>query len=86
MDNEQNISKALQLKGRMRAIVTQGYALMSDMQDTDEVVQGTLAQVWEPAALQEMPTSLAIIIQALQDIQAQCPNLAAVIFPQQEEI
>jgi hypothetical protein len=86
MDNEQEISKALQLRGRMQAIIKQGYALMNDMQATpSDAYTTTLAYVWNADALQEMPISLGIITQALQDIQTQCPNLSAVIFPQQQE-
>ena len=82
-ENEADISKSLQLKSRMQAIITQGYALMAEMQTPpSEAYATTLAMVWSPEALQEMSTSLAIIMQALTDIQAQCPNLSAVIFPQ----
>jgi hypothetical protein len=85
MDNEQEISKALQLRGRMQAIIRQGYSLMEDMQASpSDAYATTLAMVWTPEALQEMQTSLSIITQALTDIQTQCPNLSAVIFPQQE--
>jgi hypothetical protein len=85
MDNEQEISNALQLRGRMQAIIRQGYALMEDMQATPSDVYATiLAYVWNADALAEMPMSLAIIQQALADIQTQCPNLSAVIFPPQE--
>jgi hypothetical protein len=86
MDNEQEISKALQLRSRMQAIIRQGYALIEEMQATpSDAYAATLAMVWSPEALTEMPNSLAIITQALQDIQTQCPNLSAVIFPQQQE-
>jgi hypothetical protein len=86
MDNEQEISKALQLRGRMQAIIRQGYALMEEMQATpSDAYATTLAMVWTPEALTEMPNSLAIIQQALQDIQTQCPNLSAVIFPHEQE-
>jgi hypothetical protein len=86
MDNEQEINKALQLRGRMQAIIRQGYALMEEMQATPSDVYATiLAYVWNADALAEMPMSLAIIQQALQDIQTQCPHLSAVIFPQQQE-
>jgi hypothetical protein len=85
MDNEQEISNALQLRGRMQDIIRRGYALMADMQASpSDAYAKTLAMVWTPEALQEMQTSLSIITQALQDIQTQCPNLSAVIFPQQE--
>jgi predicted amidohydrolase YtcJ len=85
MDNEQEISKALQLRGRMQDIIRRGYTLMNDMQATpSDAYATTLAYVWNADALQEMPISLGIITQALQDIQTQCPNLSAVIFPQQE--
>jgi hypothetical protein len=86
LENEGHISKALQLKSRMQAIIRQGYALMADMQSTpSEAYSSTLAMVWSPEALQEMPTSLSIITQALTDIQTQCPALSAVIFPQEQE-
>jgi hypothetical protein len=86
MDNEQEISKALQLKGRMQAIIKQGYALMEEMKtNPSDAYATTMAMVWTPEALAEMPTSLSIITQALTDIQTQCPNLSAVIFPQVEE-
>jgi hypothetical protein len=86
MDNEQDISKALQLKGRMQAIIQQGYQLMYDMQVSPSDVYATiLAYVWNAEALAEMPKSLAIIQQALADIQTQCPELSAVIFPQEQE-
>jgi hypothetical protein len=86
MDNEQEISKALQLKGRMQAIIRQGYALMEEMQATpSDAYATTLAYVWNADALAEMPKSLAIIQQALADIQTQCPELSAVIFPQEQE-
>jgi hypothetical protein len=86
MNNEQEISSALQLRGRMQDIIRRGYALMEEMQTTpSDAYAATMAMVWSPEALQEMPKSLAIIQQALQDIQAQCPNLSAVIFPQQQE-
>jgi hypothetical protein len=85
MDNETEINNAILLKSRMQAIIRQGYALMADMQTTpSDAYATTLAMVWTPEALTEMPTSLSIITQALQDIQTQCPNLSAVIFPQQE--
>jgi hypothetical protein len=86
MDNEQQISSALQLRGRMQEIIRRGYALMEEMQATpSDAYAATLAMVWTPEALQEMPTSLSIITQALTDIQTQCPALSAVIFPQQQE-
>jgi hypothetical protein len=87
LENEGHISNALQLKSRMQTIIQQGYALMNDMQATpSDAYATTLAYVWNADALQEMSTSLSIITQALQDIQTQCPNLSAVIFPQQETI
>jgi hypothetical protein len=86
MDNEQEISKALQLRGRMQDIIRRGYALIADMQTSPSDAYATiLTYVWTPEALQEMPISLGIIQQALQDIQTQCPNLSAVIFPQEQE-
>jgi hypothetical protein len=85
MNNEQEISSALQLRGRMQDIIRRGYALMADMKSTpSDAYAKTMAMVWSPEALTEMPTSLSIITQALQDIQTQCPALSAVIFPQQE--
>jgi hypothetical protein len=85
MDNEQEISNALQLRGRMQSIIRQGYALMNDMQATpSDAYATTLAMVWSPEALTEMPKSLEIITKALTDIQTQCPNLSAVIFPAEE--
>jgi hypothetical protein len=85
MDNEQEISKALQLRGRMQDIIRRGYALIADMQASpSDAYATTLAMVWSPEALTEMSTSLSIITQALQDIQTQCPNLSAVVFPQKE--
>jgi hypothetical protein len=86
MDNEQQISSALQLRGRMQEIIRRGYALMEEMQTSpSDAYATTLAMVWTPEALQEMSTSLSIITQALTDIQTQCPNLSAVIFPQEPE-
>jgi hypothetical protein len=86
MDNEQEISKALQLRGRMQAIIKQGYSLMEDMQASpSDAYATTLAMVWTPEALAEMGTSLTIIQQALTDIQNQCPNLSSVIFPLEEQ-
>jgi hypothetical protein len=86
MDNETEVNNAILLKSRMEDIIRRGYALMEDMQSTpSDAYATTLAMVWTPEALQEMPMSLAIIQQALQDIQTQCPHLSAVIFPQQQE-
>jgi hypothetical protein len=86
LENEGHISKALQLKSRMQTIIRQGYALMEEMQATPSDVYATiLAYVWTPEEITEMPTSLSIITQALTDIQTQCPNLSAVIFPQEQE-
>jgi hypothetical protein len=86
MDNEQEISKALQLRGRMQDIIRRGYTLMNDMQATPSGAYATtLAMVWTPEALAEMGTSLTIIQQALTDIQNQCPNLSSVIFPLEEQ-
>jgi hypothetical protein len=86
MDNEQEISKALQLRGRMQAIIKQGYALMEEMQATpSDAYTSILAMIWKPEALTEMGTSLTIIQQALTDIQNQCPNLSSVIFPLEEQ-
>jgi hypothetical protein len=87
MDNETEINNAILLKSRMQDIIRRGYALMADMQASpSDAYATTLAMVWTPEALTEMSTSLSIITQALQDIQTQCPNLSAVIFPQQEPI
>lgn len=84
MENETQISKALQLKSRMQSLINQGYALMSEMASPQSAAYATtMALVWSPEALQEMPTSLGIVSQALADIQAQCPNLAGIIFPQE---
>jgi hypothetical protein len=86
VDNETEVNNAILLKSRMQDIIRRGYALMADMQATpSDAYATTLAMVWTPEALQEMPNSLAIIQQALQDIQTQCPNLSAVIFPQEQE-
>jgi hypothetical protein len=86
MDNEQEISNALQLRGRMQALIKQGYSLMEDMQASpSDAYATTLAMVWTPEALAEMGTSLTIIQQALTDIQNQCPNLSSVIFPLEEQ-
>jgi hypothetical protein len=86
MDNETEINNAILLKSRMQDIIRRGYALMADMQASpSDAYATTLEMVWSPEALQEMPMSLAIISQALKDIQTQCPNLSAVIFPQQQE-
>jgi hypothetical protein len=85
MDNETEINNAILLKSRMRDIIRRGYALMADMQTApSDAYATTLAMVWTPEALTEMSTSLSIITQALADIQTQCPNLSAVIFPQQD--
>ena len=78
------ISNALQLESRMQAIINQGLQLMSDMQG-DNLDTYTLSQVWSNEAVVEMAMSLIIIQQALSDIQTQCPNLASVIFPRQEQ-
>jgi hypothetical protein len=86
MDNEKEISNALQLRSRMQDIISRGYALMKEIQTTpSDAYATTLAMVWTPEALQEMPNSLAIITKALTDIQTQCPALSAVIFPQEQE-
>jgi len=86
MENEAQISKALQLKSRMQALINQGYALMAEMAAQPSAAYATtMALVWEAEALQEMPTSLGIISQALTDIQTQCPHLASVIFPPTQE-
>jgi hypothetical protein len=86
MDNETEISKALQLRGRMQAIIRQGYALMEEMQsEKSDAYTSTMAMVWSPETLAEMQASLAIISQALADIRTQCPHLSAVIFPKIEE-
>jgi len=83
MNNKTEISKALQLEGRMQALIQQGYALMNEMEAQPSAAYATtMAFVWEPEALQEMSISLGIIQQALMDIQTQCPSLSAKIFPQ----
>jgi len=86
MTNEQDISNALRLRSRMQSLIEQGYALMGEMQASpSEAYAATLGMIWKPTALAQMPIAMRIIQAALADVQMQCPDLSAEIFPQQQQ-